>query len=46
MDEPRREPDLHAIVRQIIDILQPLQESARRRVLRAAAILLNVELEL
>ncbi len=38
-----RRPELHAVARKVIAILEPLDPSARLRVIRAAAILLELD---
>jgi len=38
-----RRPELHAVARKVIAILEPLEPGARLRVLRAAAILLELD---
>ncbi len=38
-----RRPELHAVARKVISVLEPLDPAARLRVLRAAAILLELD---
>ncbi len=41
--EPSRRPELVAVARKVIAILEPLDPPARLRVIRAAAILLELD---
>jgi len=43
VDDPPARPDLRQIARTVIETLEPLEPAARLRVLRAAAILLELD---